>query len=168
VSLAIPFDRISKTFSDALAAAEPRSSFPYQIARSLMCNRHESPARYDLDVVRLSWQIRRHFSSEQLFTIYTNRAYFGSGATGVENASQHFFQRDTYDLRPEQAALLAGLIRGPSIFSPFEHPERALQRRNAILQKMAAQGKLGAAELAAAMAAPLSIGSQDDAGTARH
>jgi len=108
-----------------------------------------------LDVFRLSQHIRRRFSEQQLLAIYVNRAYFGPGATGVENASQHFFQRHAYTLSKEEAALLAGLLRAPGAFSPFKHPDRALQRRNQILETMAVRGKLSAAELASAVAAPI-------------
>lgn len=156
LSLAVPFDRIGRPFQDALASAEPGISFSDQIARTLMCNRLESSARYQLGVLRLSWQIRRRFSEQQLFTIYANRAYFGPGATGVENASEHFFQKNANALSAEEAALLAGILRAPAIFSPFKHPDRALQRRNQILETMAARGKLNATEVTAAIAAPIS------------
>jgi transglycosylase-like protein len=155
LSFAVPSDRIGKSFQDALASAEPGISFSDEIARTLMCNRLESPARYQLDVLRLSWHIRRRFSEQQLLAIYVNRAYFGPGATGLENASQHFFQKDAHTLNAEEAALLAGLLRAPGSFSPFKHPDRALQRRNQILESMAVRGKLSAAELASAVAAPV-------------
>jgi len=155
LSFAIPFDRIGKPFQDALASAELGTSFSDQIARTLMCNRLERSARYQLDIFRLSWHIRRRFSEQQLLTIYVNRAYFGPAATGVDNASQHFFQRDAYTLSTEEAALLAGLLQGPDSLSPFKHPDRALQRRNQILETMAVRGKLSAAELARAVAAPI-------------
>ena len=122
-----------------------------------MCNKRDSPARYQLDVFRLSWHIRRRFSEQELFTIYANTAYFGPAATGVENAFRHLFQKGADALSPEEAALLAGLLRAPSIFSPFKNAEKALQRRNKILEAMAAQGKLSAIELATAVARPLII-----------
>jgi transglycosylase-like protein len=155
LSFAVPSDRIGKSFQDALGSAEPDISFSVEIARTLMCNRLESSARYQLDVFRLSWHIRRRFSEQQLLAIYVNRAYFGPGATGVENASHHFFQRDAHTLSTEEAALLAGLLRAPGSFSPFKHPDRALQRRNQILETMAVRGKLSSAELATAVAAPI-------------
>src|SRR4029077_10717845 len=98
---------------DAVAAAESTASFSEQIARSLMCQHLEKTGRYQLDVFRLSWHIRRRFSEEQLFTIYVNRAYFGRAATGIENAADHFFQRSADTLNVEEAALLAGLLRAP-------------------------------------------------------
>jgi Transglycosylase len=155
LSFAVPVDDIAKSFQDALLSAEPESSFSDQIARSLMCNKRESPARYQLDVFRLSWRIRRRFSALQLLTIYANRAYFGPAATGVENASQHFFQKDANSLSAEEAALLTGLLRGPAIFSPFKHPDRALERRNKILETMAVRGRLNATDLAKATSEPI-------------
>ncbi len=155
LSFAIPFDRISRPFQDALISAEPVSSYSDQIARSLMCNKREPSARYQLDVFRLSWHIRRRFSERELFAIYANRAYFGPAATGVENASEHIFQRDANTLSVGEAALLAGLLRAPDFFSPFKHPDMSLRRRNEILQTMAAQGKLSPTELARSVAAPL-------------
>jgi transglycosylase-like protein len=155
LSSAVPFDRIGKPFQDALASAEPGISFSDEIARTLVCNRREGAARYQLDLFRLSWHIRRCFSEQQLFTIYANRAYFVPGATGVEMASQYFFERNADTLSAEQAALLAGLLRGPVAFSPFKHPDGALQRRNKILETMAVQGRLSSAEFASALAAPL-------------
>ncbi len=155
LSFAIPFDYIGKPFQDALASAEPGISFSDQIARTLMCNRLERAARYQLDVFRLSWHIRRRFSEQQLFTIYANRAYFGPGAMGVENASEHFFQKGANDVSAEEAALLAGVLRSPASFSPFTHPDRALQRRNQILENMTVRGKLNSTGAAAAVAAPI-------------
>ena len=154
-SLVLQFDRIGQPFQDAFASAEPSISLPDQIARTLMCNQHKGMARYHLDVLRLSWHIRRRFSKQELFTIYVNRAYFGPGTVGIQNASEHFFQKDAAALSTEEAALLAGLIRSPARFSPFAHPEEALQRRNKILEIMAAQGKLSATEAAKAIGTPI-------------
>jgi hypothetical protein len=155
LAFAVPFDRIGKPLRDAVASAESAASFPDQIARSLMCTKQESAARYQLDVFRLSSRIRRRFSEEELFTIYLNRAYFGAAATGIENASDHFFQRSADTLSIEEAALLAGLLRGPGYYSPFKHPDRAIQRRNDILRRMQFQGKLSDAELTRAVALPI-------------
>ena len=154
-SIAIPFDRIGKTLQDALAAAESPTSLPDQIARTVMCNHTRGMGRYHLNSFRLSWRIRKHFSEQQLFTIYANRAYFGAGATGVESASRQFFRKDADTLNAAEAALLAGLLRAPDYFSPHKHPEKALQRRNQVLEAMAAQGKLSASDAARAEAAPV-------------
>jgi membrane peptidoglycan carboxypeptidase len=87
-STSIPFDRIGEPLKNALATAEPAQSLPHQIARSLMCNHSGGMGKYHLNALRLNWHIRMHFSEQQLFTIYANRAYFGAGITGVERASE--------------------------------------------------------------------------------
>jgi membrane carboxypeptidase/penicillin-binding protein len=139
-SMAIPFDRIGKTMQDALAAAESPTSFPHQIARSLMCNHTGGMGRYHVNSLRLSWHIRWRFSEQQVFAIYANRAYFGSGVTGVENASRQFFRKDSDALNTQEAALLAGLLRAPDS-SPYKHPEKALQRRNQVLESYGGSGE---------------------------
>ena len=157
LSFVVPFDRIGKPFQDALTSAEPSGTYADEIARTLMCQKHESPAKYQLSVFRLAWHIRRRFSEQELLTIYANRAYFGPAAIGVDNASRQFFQKEVSALNVEESALLAGVLRAPAIYSPFKHPDLALGRRNKILETMAGQGKLSATELARAMAAPMSI-----------
>jgi Transglycosylase len=154
IAFAVPFDRIGKRFREALESAEPPTSFADQIARTLMCAKLERSARYQLDVFRLSWHIRRRFSEEELFTIYANRAYFGPAATGIENASDHLFQKTADTLSIEEAALLAGVLRGPDMYSPFKYQNRAINRRNEVLKRMASQGKLSGTELARALATP--------------
>jgi len=110
-----------------------------------------------LNQLRLSWHIRTHFLQQQVFTIYANRAYFGPGMTGVENASRQLFHKAPDGLRIEQAALIAGLIRAPGAYSPYKHPDRALQRRNKVLELMKVQGKLSADDAARLEATPLGI-----------
>lgn len=154
-STSIPFDRIGKSLQDALSTAEPASSIPQRIAMTLMCNRRERAIQYELDTIRLSWHIRMHFSEQQLFTIYVNRAYFGAGMTGVQNASKDLFHKDSEALSIDEAALIAGLLRAPGALSPRKHPERALQRRNKVLEEMVAKGKLSAGDAARLEATPL-------------
>ena len=154
-STVVTFDGIGKPLRDALATAEPARPLPDRIARTLLCDRREGEGKHHLNEFRLSWDIRLHFSEQQLFTIYANRAYFGTGAIGVENASRQFFHKDADALSIEEAALIAGLLRAPNYFSPYKYPERALQRRNKVLEDMMAQGKLSASDAARAEATPL-------------
>jgi membrane carboxypeptidase/penicillin-binding protein len=160
-STVVPFGEIGKPLRDALTATElaqplPAASLPDRIAVTLLCMRETEEKRL-LKEFRLRWHIRKHFSEQQLFTIYANRAYFGPGAVGVENASRHFFRKSANALSTEEAALVAGLIRAPALYSPYMYPERALERRNKVIEGMAAQGKLSAAEAARAEAAPLGV-----------
>jgi membrane carboxypeptidase/penicillin-binding protein len=156
-STSIPFERIGEPLKNAFDAAEPARSLPDQIARSLMCNHSVGMGKYHLNAIRLSWHIRTHFSEHQILTIYANRAYFGEGITGIERASQEFFHKEPDALSAGEAALLAGLLRAPGIYSPHRHPERALERRNKVLEEMVAQGKLSASEAAKLEASPIAI-----------
>jgi len=159
-STVVTFDGIGKPLRDALVTAEPArplpaASLPDRIAGTLLCNRREGSGKRHLDEFRLSWHIRMHFSDQQVFTIYANRGYFGAGAIGVENASRKFFHKAADALSTEEAALIAGLLRAPDYFSPYQHPDKALQRRNQVLEAMAAQGKLSASDAARAVATPI-------------
>lgn len=120
-----------------------------------MCNHSGGMAEYHMNTLRLSWHIRRHFSEQQLLVIYANRAYFGPGLTGVEKACKEIFHKEPDALTIEQAALIAGLIRAPGAYSPYKHPDKALQRRNNVLELMVAQGKLSAGDAARLEATPL-------------
>ena len=154
-TVAIPSDQMGKTLRDALTSAELPSSLPTQIATTLLCNSESRSFRYMVNVLRLSWRIKRRFSEQQILTIYANRAYFGSETTGVKNASAKFFDNRPDALKPEEAALLAGLLRAPNRFSPFEHADLAFQRRNSVLQAMATAGKVSIFEAARAEATPI-------------
>ena len=156
-STAVPFERIGEPFGNALVAVENPSSMPLRIASSLLCDHTKGNIRRGLKELRLAWHIRRQFSEQEIFVIYANRSYFGPGMIGVENASRQLFHKEPDALTIEQAALIAGLIRAPGVYSPYKYPDRALQRRNKVLELMKAQGKLGAADAARLEATPLGI-----------
>jgi len=158
----VPFELMGKPIKDALGAAEPTRLLSDQIARSLMCNHSGGMGKYHLNTIRLSWHIRRHFSEQQIFAIYANRAYFGVGMVGVERASQELFHKEPAALSIEEAALIAGLLRAPDYYSPYKHPDRALQRRNKVLEEMVAQGKLEAGVAAKLAATPVMTQPQEN------
>ena len=85
---------------------------------------------------RIAEQLRLRFSRDELLTIYANRVWFGDNQVGVEAASQYYFGKEPNQLDIADAALLAGLIRGPSRYSPYKHPDRALARRNEVIDAM--------------------------------
>src|SRR5258708_35084048 len=96
---AIPNQRLGSVLKNAIESAEPQRSESLQISRSLLCNSWSGGAiKFQLDTVRLNWRIRRHFSRNEILTIFANRAYFGGGIVGVENASKRFFNKDADQL----------------------------------------------------------------------
>lgn len=155
-STAIPMSRMAKPLQDAIRAAEPERSFPMQISRSMFamfCDTGSKQSQRSLKEMKSAARLHRLFSDEELFTIYANRAGFGEGIIGVQNAAQHFFHKDADSLSVPEAAFLAGLIRAPHFYA--QHPDKALQRRNIVLEQMVAHGSLTAAEAKAAEAEPL-------------
>ncbi|MDP9442299.1 MAG: PBP1A family penicillin-binding protein, partial [Actinomycetota bacterium] len=101
--------------------------------------------------VRLDDQLEKRAILER----YLNTIYFGEGAYGVATAAETYFGRPLADVTVDQAALLAGLIRGPSLYNPLTDPDSARGRRRTVLDRMVGEGYLTVAEADAAHAAPL-------------
>jgi penicillin-binding protein 1A len=105
----------------------------------------------------LAWQLEDRWSKDQILTAYLNTVYYGSGAYGVEAAAETFFHKHVWQLDLPECALLAGLPRTPSGYSPVSSPEDALARRNLVLQQMQRQGYLTAPRAATAEATKLAV-----------
>ena len=87
--------------------------------------------------------------------LYANQIFLGHGVFGFESASEYYFSKPAKQLTLDEAALLAGLPKGPSVFSPITHADRALKRRNLVINAMLEDGKITAAQAADARSAPL-------------
>src|SRR6185503_12658907 len=90
----------------------------------------------------LAMRIERHFTKDQILELYLNRVYFGDGLYGVEAASMGYFGKPAKAVNVEEAALLAGLIKAPSAYSPTTHLDRAVARRTIVLRQMVDAGFL--------------------------
>jgi penicillin-binding protein 1A len=97
------------------------------------------------------------YSKEELLERYVNQVYFGAQAYGLQAAAEEYFRVPAADLAPEQAALLAGIIRAPSALEPRGNPDGAKLRRDAVLEGMAEEGFLDPAEAERLIATPLEI-----------
>jgi membrane carboxypeptidase/penicillin-binding protein len=153
-SIAIPYEAFGANVRDALSAAEVE--LPLQISRTMFCAPSKMLSR-QLNEIRVSTRLERHFTQQELFTIYANRVFFGEGLIGVQSASQHFFQKNPSDLDIAEAALLAGLVKAPSYYSPLNHPDRALERRNEVIDAMVRAGTVTVSEAEAAKGVPIGI-----------
>jgi len=127
-----------------------------QISRSMFCAPSKTLNR-EVGELRTAAQLERRFTRRQLFTIFANRAWFGEGQVGVEAASQHLFQKEPDQLQVGEAALLAGLFRAPAYLSPFTHPDRALKRRNEVIDAMVAEHAIDPKEGEIAKASALGV-----------
>ena len=114
-----------------------------QLAGGLFLNRSDRSFHRKIQETMLALQIERHYTKEQIFTMYCNQIYLGSGNYGFEAASEYYFSKPVGQLTLAEAATLAAIIRGP-IYSPITHPDRALARRNLVLSLMAHDRKITA------------------------
>lgn len=102
-------------------------------------------------------RIEQNFSKEEILEAYVNRIYFGSTVYGIETASQTYFGKRAADLTLGEAALIAGLIRAPSHFSPFKNYKGALRERDTVLERMVKLEKITQAQATAAKKAPITL-----------
>lgn len=132
------------------------STLTMQLARNLFLSPERSFHR-KLQEVLLSIQIERAFTKAQIFTLYANQIYLGQGVYGFEAGSEYYFSKHARDVTLPEAALLAALPRGPSYYSPITHPERALKRRNLVLNSMLEDGVITTQQATEAKASPLGL-----------
>ena len=135
---------------------EGASTLTMQLAGTLFLNRADRSFRRKIQETLLALQIERHYTKQQILTMYCNQIYLAHGNYGFEAASEYYFGKSVGQLTLPEAALLAGLIRGPN-YSPVLHPQRALDRRNLVLDRMAALGKISDSSAASAKATPLGL-----------
>ncbi len=137
------------------------STLTMQLARNLFLSPDRSFHRKIQEII-LAIQIERRFTKAQIFTLYANQIFLGHGVYGFEAASEYYFNKPAKDLTLEEAALLAGLPKGPGSYSPINHPDKALKRRNLVINSLLEDGKITAAQAAAAKVKPLQLNLQHD------
>ena len=127
--------------------AQGFSTISMQLARNVFPERisgQEQTTRRKLIEVRVAQEIERRYSKQEILELYLNNIYFGNRARGIEAAARQYFGRPAKELSLEQAALLAALPKAPSHYDPRRHPEKALERRNLVLDLMRDQGRVPA------------------------
>ncbi|SRR5579871_435252 len=130
------------------------STLTMQLARNLFLSPDRSFHR-KVQETMLAIQIERRFTKPQILTLYANQIFLGHGVYGFEAASEFYFSKPARQLTLDEAALLAGLPKGPGVYSPINHPDRAQKRRNLVINAMLEDGKITAAQAADARSAPL-------------
>lgn len=132
------------------------STITMQLARNLFLSSEKTYGR-KLQEIFLTLQIERRFTKQQIFTLYANQIYLGRGTYGFEAGSEYYFSKHARELTLPEAATLAALPKGPESYSPVRFPDRALKRRNLVLQEMLNDHKITAQQAADAKAAPLGL-----------
>jgi penicillin-binding protein 1A len=124
---------------------EGGSTITQQLTKVLFLTPDKSLERKLKEAV-LALELERRYAKDRILEMYLNQVYFGHGAYGVEAAARTYFGKSVSELNIREAALLAGLPRAPSNYSPFEHPEAAKLRRELVLRRLVEYGTLKEAE----------------------
>ncbi len=135
------------------------STLTMQLTRLLFLTPEKTYERKIKEVI-LAFQIEKNFTKEEILTLYCNQVYFGHGNYGVEAASRFLFGKPVKDLTLPEAALVAGIAQSPARQSPIENPERAIQRRNHVLERMAEEKYVSSEEAEAAKREPIALHSR--------
>ena len=137
------------------------STLTMQLARNIFGLTPQRKFGRKINEVFLALLLEQRLNKEQIFELYANQIYLGQRGSfsiyGFGEAASTYFNKDVGSLTAAEAALLAGVIRGPNIYSPYKYPSRALERRNFILRSMMEQGMLTPQETEKDSAAPLGV-----------
>src|SRR6266849_826792 len=136
--------------------AEGASTITMQLAGNLFLDRSDRSFRRKMQEMLLALQIERRYTKQQIFTMYSNQVYLAHGNYGFAAAAQFYFGKPVTDLKLQEAAMLAGMVRGP-IYSPINDPQRSLVRLNLVLRRMQEEGKITPSEEATAIKTPLGL-----------
>ena len=140
------------------------STITMQVARGFFLT-PEKKLKRKLTEILISIELEQRFSKKQIFELYANQVDMGQRGsftiTGFGEAAQAYFGKDLKDITLPEAALLAGLVQRPSFLSPYRHPDRALDRRNLVLEAMVDTGSITRAQADQAKATPLKLAPQN-------
>src|ERR1044071_7298551 len=119
--------------------AEGASTLTQQLARALFLSPEKTYTRKVKEIL-LSLQIERYYTKEQIMEMYCNQIFLGGGSYGFEAGAQYYFSKPLKECALEECALLAGLPKAPSYYSPTRDEKAALERRNVVLYRMHEEG----------------------------
>ncbi|WP_083487491.1 PBP1A family penicillin-binding protein [Schleiferilactobacillus perolens] len=132
------------------------STITQQLAKNTLLTQKQTFVRKFQEIF-LAVEITRHYTKDDILTMYLNNAYFGNGVWGVEDASQRYFGKHAKDLDASEGAALAAILRSPSFYNPVDHLDNSISRRNLILGLMVDNGKLTQDQANAAKAEKLTL-----------
>ncbi len=143
------------------------STITMQLARNIFPERlsREKTLIRKFREAKVARQIERRFTKQRILELYLNQISLGAGAYGVESAAQRYFGRQVKDLSVAEGAMLAALPKAPSRYNPRRFPDRALARRNTVLELMRREDALSDADASVAKAYPLRLNRPARGGT---
>jgi penicillin-binding protein 1A len=132
------------------------STITQQVTRNIFLNNSYSWGRKAREMI-LAMALERKFSKQQILELYLNKVYFGGGAYGIDAASRKFFGHPATNLSLAEAAIVAGLVKAPSSYSPTADAEAAIGRAGVVLDLMRENGAISAADEAGANIAAVKL-----------
>jgi penicillin-binding protein 1A len=135
---------------------EGGSTITQQLAKSLFLSPERTLSR-KVKEIQLAAEIERRYRKDKILEMYLNAIYFGGGAYGIEAAARTYFGKSVSQVNVPEAALLAGLIKAPSLYSPLADLKRAKARRDVVLNRMKALKHLSTTQAHAALSAPVTL-----------
>lgn len=136
--------------------AQGGSTITQQLARQSFLTPNKDYRRKIQELI-LAARIERIYSKAEILELYLNKVYFGDGLYGIEAASRGYFGKHASELTVAEAALLTGLVKSPSSYAPTVSPERAVSRRNVVLQAMLESGAINRTEWQAARSTKMTL-----------
>ncbi len=137
-------------------AAEGASTITQQLARNLFLTPDQTIKRKIQELI-LAVELEQKFSKKEILALYMNRVYFGAGAYGIEAAAQRYFNKPSSKLSVGEVAILAGLLKSPTHYSPISDRERAARRATIVLDKMVQTGAITPEQRADAFQHPVNV-----------
>ena len=182
----VPFEKMSDYIKDAILAVEDKRFYDHQgvdyiriigafIANIRAGNKAQGASTITMQYIRnvyftpektlrrkineviIAIQLERNYTKDKILEMYLNTIYFGMGTYGVEKATQTYFGVSANDLNLPQAALLAALVKAPSIYNPYSDITKAQDRRNLVLKLMYEQQKIDKMEYLDAISSPVEL-----------
>ncbi len=146
--------------------AQGFSTITMQLARNIFPERLERAKSVvrKLREAKVALAIERKYSKQKILELYLNQIYLGNGAYGVESAAQRYFGKNVRELNLPEAALLAALPKAPERYNPRREPDRAVQRRNTVLELLRELHVINDADASLAKAYPLQLAQRTETG----
>ncbi|APB30462.1 PBP1A family penicillin-binding protein [Vagococcus teuberi] len=130
------------------------STITQQLAKNAFLDQQQTYTRKAKELF-LAIELEKEYSKDEILEMYLNKSYFGSGVWGIQDASKKYFGKDAKDLTIDEAAVLVGVLKGPSLYNPIDHMDYAVNRRNTVLSVMVDNGKLDKATADGLMKEPI-------------
>jgi len=151
----------------AMAKVQGASTITQQYARNLYLS-HDKTWKRKLTEAFYTLRLEMNYTKNEILEGYLNTIYYGNGAYGVQAASQYYFGKDAKNLTLAEASMLAGIPKGPSIYSPLANEEKAESRQKTILKSMEMKGYIDSTEMEKAAAEKLTLVGKHPTGAIGH